>query len=343
MYQLIKNLLFKLPPELVHDLTIDILSASNRLAILKMFSKPPPVQPVELMGLKFINPIGLAAGMDKNAEAVNAFFTMGFGFVEVGTVTPLPQLGNPKPRLFRLPKDNALINRMGFNNKGVDYLVSKLKTIKRQGILGINIGKGINTHLENASDDYIQCMEKVYCHADYITINLSSPNTPGLRELQFGDHLKNLLGRIKEKQHHLQKNHNKYVPLLVKLAPDLTEKEVSNIAEQLLNEEIDGVIATNTSTDHALVQQSQHSHETGGISGGPLSEVSCKIIRQLKASLNDKIAIIGVGGIIDSQTSTDKVDAGASLLQLYTGLIYQGPQLVQEASSGFYNSKPVQP
>ena len=282
------------------------------------------------MGIKFPNPVGLAAGLDKNGECIKAFEAMGFGFVEVGTVTPRPQPGNDKPRIFRLPEANAIINRMGFNNKGVDYLVDQVIKAKFSGVLGINIGKNKDTPDENAKDDYIHCMRKVYDHATYITVNISSPNTPGLRSLQYGDALNELLSALKAEQTSLAEQYGKYVPVAVKIAPDLTAEEVDSIAQCLIANNIDGVIATNTTLARDKVAHLQFGDEQGGLSGAPVKEQSTKVIQLLSKALDNKLPIIGVGGIASGSDAQEKIAAGAKLVQVYTGFIYQGPELVKE-------------
>lgn len=330
MYSLIRNVLFNLDAENAHDLTIASLKATGKGPLSLFHKQCVPNKPVEVMGIKFANPVGLAAGLDKNGECVDAFAGMGFGFVEVGTVTPKPQPGNEKPRLFRLPKANAIINRMGFNNKGVDYLVSEVKKAKANTVLGINIGKNKLTPEENAKDDYVICMRKVYQHADYITINISSPNTPGLRSLQYGEALNELLSAIKQEQKVLAEQHGRYVPVAVKIAPDLTEEEIAGIAECLVSNEIDGVIATNTTLERDKVKHLAHGDEAGGLSGQPLTEKSTEVIRLLANALDGKMPIIGVGGIQSAADAKAKLAAGASLVQVYTGFIYKGPKLIKD-------------
>lgn len=280
------------------------------------------------MGIDFPNPVGLAAGLDKNAECINAFAQMGFGFIEVGTVTPVAQPGNEKPRLFRLVEDNAIINRMGFNNHGVEELVKNVKTSSYRGVLGINIGKNKDTSESHAIDDYLTCFSRVYALADYVTVNISSPNTPGLRDLQHGSSLDNLLSRLKEAQRTLAKEHNRYVPLVVKIAPDLSDDEIEVMAKSLLKNEMDGVIATNTTLSRTGLN-SRHADEAGGLSGLPLQDKSTHVIRLLSRTLDGKVPIIGVGGVDSAQSAKAKLDAGASLVQLYTSFIYQGPSLIR--------------
>ena len=282
------------------------------------------------MGLQFRNRVGLAAGFDKNGEAIDAFEAMGFGFVEVGTVTPKAQPGNTKPRLFRLKKSKAVINRLGFNNKGVDNLVSNLKVRKSKIPVGVNIGKNKSTPIEHAQKDYIFCMEKVYEHASYITINISSPNTKNLRSMQSGALLDDLLGSLKEKQQSLTHSEGRYVPLVLKIAPDLTKEEVGLIAEALLNYEFDGVVATNTTVDRSSIMHEKNAYQEGGLSGAPLCQKSTEVITLLYEYLGDKVPIIGVGGITSVIDGKQKLEAGAQLLQLYTGFIYEGLPLIKD-------------
>jgi dihydroorotate dehydrogenase len=282
------------------------------------------------MGLDIKNPVGLAAGMDKNGDYINALDALGFGFVEIGTVTPRPQPGNPKPRLFRLPEHQAIINRMGFNNLGIDHLLVQVKNSGYSGILGINIGKNFDTPMEQAADDYLIGLRKAYTSASYITINISSPNTKNLRQLQQGDEIKNLISVLKEEQLKLQQEHGKYVPLALKIAPDLSTDEISHIARLLLNFEIDGVIATNTTIARDMIVGHQYADETGGLSGAPVKEKSTFVVRELARELNGKIPIIAAGGILNAADAQEKLTAGASLVQLYSGLIYRGPQLIED-------------
>ncbi|MDG1731556.1 MAG: quinone-dependent dihydroorotate dehydrogenase [Thalassotalea sp.] len=329
LYSIARNLLFKLSAEQAHDITINMLKLPASVAIKGLYGSQVKNKPVEVMGITFPNPVGLAAGLDKNGECINGFAAMGFGFVEVGTVTPRPQPGNPKPRIFRLPQANAIINRMGFNNHGVDYLVNQVKKANFKGVLGINIGKNKDTSEENAKDDYIHCMRKVYEHASYIAVNISSPNTPGLRALQYGDALNELLSALKTEQKALAEKHGKYVPVAVKIAPDSTEEEIAGIAECLLANEIDAVIATNTTLSREGVESLEHGAEMGGLSGLPVQEKSTTVIKLLSAALQGKMPIIGVGGINSAASAKEKLDAGASLVQVYTGFIYEGPKLIK--------------
>ncbi|MCX4028980.1 quinone-dependent dihydroorotate dehydrogenase [Endozoicomonas sp. SM1973] len=339
MYQLVRQLLFKFSAETSHELGLDMIGAGERLGLTQRFIKPIPEQPVEVMGLRFPNPVGLAAGLDKNADYLAGLGALGFGFIEVGTVTPRPQPGNPKPRLFRLPEAEAIINRMGFNNKGVDHLVEQVKCSRYQGILGINIGKNLDTPVEKAVDDYLICLNKVYPYADYVTVNISSPNTPGLRSLQYGDALAALLARLKEAQAKLASQYQKQVPLAVKIAPDMTAEEISQVAEVFLAHQIDGVIATNTTIDKNQVSHLPHGNEQGGLSGKPLVEQSTEVIKQLAQVLKRQIPIIGVGGIHDAASAAAKIEAGAALVQIYSGFIYQGPQLIRDAAEGVRSAK----
>ena len=333
-YSAIRKVLFQFDAETIHELTIQGLKTTGDTPLSCFYKQSVSDKPVNVMGIDFPNPVGLAAGLDKNGECVDAFAAMGFGFVEVGTVTPRPQPGNDKPRIFRLPEADALINRMGFNNKGVDYLVSKVRAAKFKGVLGINIGKNKDTPEENAKDDYIHCMRKVYDFATYITVNISSPNTPGLRSLQYGDALNELLSALKAEQQELAKQYHKYVPIAVKIAPDLNEEEVSSIAQCLIDNNIDGVIATNTTLSREGVEGLEHGTEQGGLSGAPVKDKSTTVIKLLSKALDNKLPIIGVGGISSSEDANEKLAAGASLVQVYTGFIYQGPPLVKEIIKG---------
>lgn len=332
MYDLLRSLMFKLPAETSHDVALDLIGAAGRLRLADKLVRPVPAQPVEVMGLTFDNPVGLAAGLDKNAVAVDGLAAMGFGSIEVGTVTPRPQVGNVKPRLFRLPEHEAIINRFGFNNLGVDAMLERLAATRYQGVLGINIGKNAVTPVENAVDDYLYCMRKIYSRASYITVNLSSPNTPGLRTLQYGDALKQLLAQIKVCQLELSQQHGRYVPLAIKIAPDMTPEEVQLVAGTLLEQGMDAVIATNTTLDRSAVADSPFAEETGGLSGAPLTDVSTEVVRLLADELKGRMPIIGVGGIFSGADAAEKIAAGASLVQLYSGFIYRGPGLVRECA-----------
>lgn len=332
MYDFIKKYLFKFDPEFAHALTLNTLKVADKIKLLTLFSEKI-ILPYECMGLHFKNPVGLAAGFDKNGDYIDVFDALGFGFIEIGTVTKNPQMGNPKPRLFRLEKEAALINRLGFNNKGIDYLIAQVKKTNYQGILGINIGKNRDTPLEKALEDYLYLFQKAAPVASYITINISSPNTENLRDLQQGKLLKNLLSTLKS----AQKDQRKYVPLVVKISPDLTVDELKNMADIFLEEQIDGVIATNTTLDRSQIEASMIKSEKGGLSGKPLFARSTLILSQLHELLEEKIPIIGCGGILDSNLAQEKIKAGASLLQIYTGFIYKGPVLIREINKSLRN------
>lgn len=329
MHEIIQKLLLQCEPEKSHDFTINWLHKTQHTFLKKVYSEPLISKPVEVAGLTFDNPVGLAAGLDKNGECIDAFAAMGFGFIEVGTVTPRAQPGNPKPRLFRLPEAKAIINRMGFNNKGVDYLVEQVKNSQYKGTLGINIGKNKDTPEEKAIDDYLICLNKVYPYASYVTVNISSPNTPGLRNLQYGEALDNLLVGLKAAQETLAQAHSKYVPLFIKIAPDLSGEEVDSIAQSLINAKMDGVIATNTTLDRSRVEGLEHADEAGGLSGSVLTEQSLDINKKLSAALDGALPIIGVGGIDSGKAAAERLNAGASLVQIYSSFIYQGPSLVK--------------
>ncbi|MDO6446032.1 quinone-dependent dihydroorotate dehydrogenase [Colwellia sp. 1_MG-2023] len=329
-YSAIRKVFFQFDPETIHELTIKSLKTTGATPLNFPYKQTIASKPKQVMGIHFPNPCGLAAGLDKNGECIRAFDDMGFGFIEIGTVTPRPQPGNDKPRIFRLPEADAVINRMGFNNKGVDYLVSQVRKAKFKGILGINIGKNKDTPDENAKDDYIYCMRKVYNFATYITVNISSPNTPGLRSLQYGEALNELLSALKEEQTSLAQQYDKYVPIAVKIAPDLTEPEILSIAECLIANNIDGVIATNTTLSREGVENLEFGQEQGGLSGQPVKDKSTEVIKFLAKALDDKLPIIGVGGIASGADAKEKVAAGAALVQIYTGFIYQGPELIKD-------------
>lgn len=333
-YPAIRKVFFQFDAETIHELTIKGLKSTGASPLNVFYKQRVTNKPVKVMGIDFPNPLGLAAGLDKNGECIDAFAAMGFGFIEVGTVTPRPQPGNDKPRIFRLPEANAIINRMGFNNKGVDYLVSQVRAAKYKGVLGINIGKNKDTPEENAKDDYLHCMRKVYDFATYITVNISSPNTPGLRSLQYGDALNDLLSALKTEQKALAEQYGKYVPIAVKIAPDLTTEEVNGIAQCLIDNEIDGVIATNTTLSREGVENLDNGNEQGGLSGAPVKDKSTTVIKLLAKALDKKLPIIGVGGILSSTDANEKIAAGASLIQIYTGFIYQGPPLIKSIVNG---------
>jgi dihydroorotate dehydrogenase len=334
MYRLVRHWLFRQDAEQSHDFTLRLLKRYANTPLALAWRQRVVSKPTNVMGIDFPNPVGLAAGLDKNADCIKAFAQMGFGFIEVGTVTPRPQVGNPKPRMFRLPAKQALINRMGFNNQGVDYLVEQVKNADFRGVLGINIGKNKDTADEHAVDDYLHCMRKVYPLASYIAVNISSPNTPGLRAFQHGDALDQLLAALKAEQTQLQRHYHRYVPIAVKIAPDLSSEGVNDIASALLKHQIDGVIATNTTLSRDEVAGLPHANEAGGLSGAVLAERSTQVVAQLHAILGEQIPIIAVGGIDGLAVAQQKFAAGAKLVQLYTGFIYRGPGLIKEIVNG---------
>ncbi|PVZ71571.1 quinone-dependent dihydroorotate dehydrogenase [Pelagibaculum spongiae] len=319
IYSALRPLIFKLDPEQAHELTMKVLSLAGHLPIQHL--KPGLWKPRKVMGLEFDNPIGVAAGLDKEGVAVDGLGAMGFGHVEVGTVTPRAQIGNPKPRLFRLPEHQAIINRMGFNNHGVDQLLENLASSRYSGVTGINIGKNFDTPISKAVEDYLICFDKVASRADYVTVNISSPNTQNLRDLQHGDALRDLLSQLKDAQ--LAKA--EYCPIAVKLAPDLSEAELQQIVEIILQCELDGVIATNTTLSRNQVEQHQYGAEKGGLSGLPLKEVAAARLDSIVKQVNGRIAVIAAGGVMEPEDVMQRLDAGADLVQIYTGLIYQGP------------------
>ena len=331
MYALTRPLLFALDAERAHGVTLSSLQAAYRLGLTPLLARRPTPLPTRVLGLEFPNPVGLAAGLDKNGEYIDALFALGFGFVEVGTVTPQPQDGNPRPRMFRLPSHRGVINRLGFNNAGVDALVRNVERVRhRSGILGINIGKNKHTPNESAESDYLFCLERVYPLADYITINISSPNTAGLRELQEEQFLRKLMGTLRDAQERLAAQHGKRVPMLVKVAPDLSDDDVDAAARVLSDLQVDGVIATNTTVSRISVQEHRHSRETGGLSGAPLMDKSTAVLRMLRTRMPESIPLIGVGGILSGADAVKKMAAGASLVQCYSGLVYRGPRLIGE-------------
>ena len=335
LYALTRPLLFSLNAETTHNMTLPALRRAHAMGLTSALRTPAP-DPRVVMGLTFPNPVGLAAGLDKDGAYIDGLAALGFGSIEVGTVTPRAQPGNPKPRMFRLPSKRAIINRMGFNNGGVDAFVANVQSSKffqdKQGILGLNIGKNAATPIQNAVDDYLHCLEKVYPYASYVTVNISSPNTANLRELQGASELDALLSTLKQAQLRLSDQHKRYVPLALKIAPDLDAEQIKNIADTLLRHKIDGVIATNTTTSHRTVDRVRYGNEVGGVSGEPVFDLSNIVIRALKCELGDALPIIGVGGIMNGENALAKMNLGASLVQLYTGLIYAGPALVRECA-----------
>lgn len=332
MYAIARPLLFRLDPEATHGVALAALDTLHRLRLDRMLGAGPRLDdPVEMMGLRFPNRVGLAAGLDKNAQHLDALGALGFGFVEVGTVTPKAQQGNPRPRLFRLPEKNAIINRMGFNNAGVDHLVANVRRSRYAGVIGINIGKNLTTPVDRAVDDYLTCLTRVHGHAHYIAVNISSPNTPGLRDLQFGEHLDSLLGALREEGARLDQDSGRRVPLAVKIAPDMRVEDVALVAQTLTANDIDAVIATNTTLSREAVAGLAHADEQGGLSGGPVFAASNQVIAELRRRL-PHMPIIGVGGIDSGEAALAKREVGADLVQLYSGLIYRGPALVSECA-----------
>lgn len=335
-YGLARPFLFGLDPEAAHELTMESLARTQRTPLTCLFGSSRVSDPITLAGLNFPNRVGMAAGLDKNARVIDALGAMGFGFVEVGTVTPLGQPGNPKPRMFRLPQANALINRLGFNNKGLDSFIANVQQARfRQngGLLGLNIGKNAATPIENATDDYLTCLDGVYPHADYVTVNISSPNTKNLRALQSDEALDGLLSAVAARREQLAQQHGRRVPVFVKIAPDLDAAQIDVIAATLQRHGMDGVVATNTTLSREAVKGLPHCDEAGGLSGAPVFEASNAVIRQLRAKLGKAFPIIGVGGILSGADAVKKIEAGADVVQIYTGLIYKGPGLVQEAAA----------
>ncbi|RCS59757.1 quinone-dependent dihydroorotate dehydrogenase [Parvibium lacunae] len=337
LYPLARPLLFSMDAETAHHFTLNNLKRLHQCGLLSA-PKANPTHAKTVMGLKFPNAVGLAAGLDKDASYIDALAALGFGFIEVGTVTPRPQPGNPKPRMFRLPQAQGIINRMGFNNSGVEQFVKNVQASQfyaerktQPRILGLNIGKNADTPIERAVDDYVHCLERVYPYASYVTVNISSPNTKNLRQLQGGDELDNLLATLKTTQYKLAQQHGFYVPLTLKIAPDLDAEQIRVIADTLLRHKIDGVIATNTTLSRDAVKGMQHGDETGGLSGAPVKALSTQVVRALKQAVGDTLPIIGVGGILSGADAKEKIEAGASLVQLYSGLIYRGPGLISES------------
>lgn len=332
IYPLIRRFFFSIDAEKAHMLGLKAIKLLHSVKLSRIVFGKPVSAPKTVMGLNFPNAVGLAAGLDKNGDYIDGLSAVGFGFIEIGTVTPRPQPGNPQPRLFRIPEAQAIVNRMGFNNKGVEHLVEQVKKAQSDTIIGINIGKNFDTPVESAADDYKIALQRVYLLADYIAINISSPNTPGLRTLQFGDELQHLLQVLKSEQKILAESTQKYVPLAVKIAPDMEDNDIKLIAELLLEKEIDAVIATNTTISRSSVEGLANAQEQGGLSGVPVFQQSTHVVRILAEHLNGKIPIIAVGGIFSAQDAKDKISAGAELVQIYTGFIYQGHQLIKDCA-----------
>ena len=330
MYGLARPLLFALDAETAHGLGLKAIEAAYRSGTSPLLSRRPAPLVTRAFGLEFANPVGLAAGLDKNGAHVDALLALGFGSVEVGTVTPRAQTGNPRPRMFRLPEAQAVINRLGFNNEGVDALVRNVSRARRRGIVGINIGKNADTPNEHAVDDYLHCLERVYALADYVTVNISSPNTKDLRELQHDDALRALVGSLREAQEKLGAQHGGRKPMLLKIAPDLDDAQIDSIAGILLAAGVDGIIATNTTISRTQIHGHRLEHEAGGLSGKPLFAKSTSVLSRLRARVGEKIPLVGVGGILSGGDAVAKVAAGATLLQFYTGMVYRGPELIEE-------------
>ncbi|BBB67259.1 dihydroorotate dehydrogenase (quinone) [Undibacterium sp. YM2] len=343
LYSLIRPALFAMDPENAHHLTLPALQRANQLGLGGLLGNKPAEDVRTVMGVRFPNPVGLAAGLDKDGAYIDGLAAIGFGSIEIGTVTPRAQAGNPKPRMFRLPQADAIINRMGFNNGGVDAFVKNVQASRfyqdKQGVLGLNIGKNAETPIERAAEDYLHCLTKVYPYASYVTVNISSPNTKNLRQLQGATELDALLSQLKEAQQKLADEHKRYVPVALKIAPDIDAEQIKTIAEALLRHKIDGVIATNTTITRDAVQGLPHAEETGGLSGKPVFELSNRVIRALKAELGDELPIIGVGGIFSGADAVAKMQAGAALVQVYSGLIYQGPALVKDCADALRGHK----
>jgi dihydroorotate dehydrogenase len=331
LYSIARSALFKLDPELAHDVALKSLKKLESCHLAGVFGQKV-LKPRTLLGLSFDNAVGLAAGLDKNGEYIDAMAAMGFGFIEVGTVTARPQPGNPKPRMFRLPARDALINRLGFNNQGLDAFLVNVARAKYKGVLGLNIGKNFDTPNHNAVDDYVTCLRGVFPHASYVTVNVSSPNTKGLRDLQAAAQLEQLLAALKSEQQTLAKQHRRQVPLLLKIAPDLNLAAIRDVAALLLQYGFEGAIATNTTVSRDAVTGLKHATEAGGLSGRPLFSLSTEILRELVKHLKGNIPVIGVGGIMSADDAQQKINAGASLVQIYTGFIYRGPQLVADCA-----------
>lgn len=338
-YPLLRKLLFLFPGETAHALALHGVDALARLHLQRLLAPPPPADPVRCMGLEFPHAVGLAAGLDKNGEHIDALAALGFAFIEIGTVTPRAQPGNPRPRLFRIPQAGALVNRMGFNNLGVDYLCERVRAARYRGVLGINVGKNKDTPLERAQDDYLYCLERVHALASYVTINLSSPNTPGLRDLQFGEPLERLLAVLVRRRDELAQRHGRAVPLALKVAPDLADEDIGRVADSVRRARIDALIATNTTVGRAGVEGLPGAEQAGGLSGAPLTARADAVLARLAERLGGELPLIGAGGIMDGAAAAQRVRSGASLVQLYTGFIYAGPGLIAEAAHAIARSR----
>jgi dihydroorotate dehydrogenase len=330
MYSLLRPLLFCLDPEDAHNVSLRGLELAHRLGLCRLIAGGATDSPVTLMGMRFPNRVGLSAGLDKNGDHIDALAALGFGFIEVGSVTPRPQPGNPRPRMFRLTKANAIINRLGFNNLGVDYMVANLRRARFRGILGVNIGKNFDTPMDAAEGDYLLCLERVYAYASYVTVNISSPNTKNLRQLQAAGALESLLSAVVRTRDRLARVHGKTVPLALKIAPDLDDVELAAIARLLVDHRMDAVIATNTTIAREGVGGLQHGDESGGLSGAPVFTRSNQVIRLLATELAGRVPIIGAGGILSGADARAKIDAGASAVQIYSGMVFRGPRLITE-------------
>jgi dihydroorotate dehydrogenase len=345
-YPLLRPLLFRLNPENAHELTLSMMDLTHKLHLMRLAAPARIQAPVEAMGITFPNAVGLAAGLDKNGAHVDAMADLGFGFIEVGTITPRPQPGNPSPRMFRVVEHEGIINRMGFNNQGVDALVAHVEASCFKGVLGINIGKNADTPIERAADDYLACMDQAYRFASYIAVNISSPNTKNLRQLQQADALSSLLAALKDKQQRLADQYGRYVPVAVKIAPDLEDEAIAEIAALLTRHKIDGVIAGNTTLSRSEIAGHRYAAEAGGLSGAPLKERATRLVSRLFRELDGALPIIGVGGIFCGADAVEKIQAGATLVQLYSGLVYRGPGLIAEAARAIAersNRRPPQP
>ncbi len=331
MYNLARNLLFKIDAERAHHLALKGIETAYRTGLNPLLAAPPRGLPQRVFGIDFPNPCGLAAGLDKDGAHIDALAALGFGFIEVGTTTPRPQSGNPKPRMFRLPEHRAVINRLGFNNQGVDTLVRNAEAARYSGVLGINIGKNKDTPNEQAADDYLHCLERVYARASYITVNISSPNTQGLRDLQEEDSLRRFVGALRERQEQLAGVHGARKPMLIKIAPDLDTAQMDAIAAVVTEAEVDGLICTNTTIDRSAVAGHRHADQAGGLSGAPLLRPATEVLAQMAQRVGDAMPLIGVGGIMSGADAAAKIEAGASLVQFYSGMVYRGPALIGEA------------